>query len=355
MSEPATPDPGNSLSVTSRVANMQDQWQSIIFEDPRSKHPMLHLVTQVMHCIYRAVNPTATHSNEMAVLAKPFLPGFGIGISLYPMRSTLPQGILISSLIDEDHGKSTVRFALSVHFGRHHAASAKLSRAPTVIVQPLLLSPLYGVPGSFIKQGNFVLCLCWANVPYVRAFSAQESSVVNMIEETVVSAPTLAAGPFSSATPKYALSAPRRRAFPAHVVGTGLVVVASRSLRPFVGFLRALCAFSISAHCARTSGLASYADVWGSVMTAQKNQILCKLCEKEVCDYSGITVRTECRVLTQQCKRCAHFHRNAVLNLDVRNVSCRHAAVKYQSFTIGEMDVNCYIYCPKVTQLSSSQ
>lgn len=37
---------------------MQDQWQSIIFDDPGSKHPMLPLVIKVMHCIYRTVNPT---------------------------------------------------------------------------------------------------------------------------------------------------------------------------------------------------------------------------------------------------------------------------------------------------------
>jgi hypothetical protein len=78
----------------------------------------------------------------------------------------------------------TVCIALSVHRSRHRAASAKLSRAPTVTVQPLLLSPLYGVPWPFIKQGDFVLhvwslqalCLNWANVPHVHACSAQGNS-----------------------------------------------------------------------------------------------------------------------------------------------------------------------------------
>lgn len=37
---------------------MYDQWQSIIFDDPGSKHPMLPLVIKVMHCIYRTVDPT---------------------------------------------------------------------------------------------------------------------------------------------------------------------------------------------------------------------------------------------------------------------------------------------------------
>ncbi|KAG1736594.1 hypothetical protein EDD22DRAFT_924029 [Suillus occidentalis] len=37
---------------------MHDQWQSIIFDDPGSEHPMLPLVIKVMHCIYRTVNPT---------------------------------------------------------------------------------------------------------------------------------------------------------------------------------------------------------------------------------------------------------------------------------------------------------
>lgn len=78
----------------------------------------------------------------------------------------------------------TVCIALSVHRSRRRAASAKLSRAPTVTVQPLLLSPLYGVPWPFIKQGDFVLhvwslqalCLNWANVLHVHACSAQGSS-----------------------------------------------------------------------------------------------------------------------------------------------------------------------------------
>ncbi|KAG1750180.1 hypothetical protein EDB19DRAFT_95943 [Suillus lakei] len=36
---------------------MPDEWQSIIFDDPRSKHPMLPRVVKVMHCIYRTANP----------------------------------------------------------------------------------------------------------------------------------------------------------------------------------------------------------------------------------------------------------------------------------------------------------
>jgi hypothetical protein len=39
------------------------------------------------------------------------------------------------------------------------------------------------------------------------------------------------------------------------------------------------------------------------------SRILCKLCDEEVCDCTDITVRTECRVLIEQCKRCAHFRR----------------------------------------------
>jgi hypothetical protein len=91
-----------------------------------------------------------------------------------------------------------------------------------------------------------------------------------MSEEMAVSAPTLAAGPLGSATPKCVLNAPRTIVFPAHAVGTGPAAVASRSLRPFVGFLRALGAFSVSAHRAHTSELAGYAGVWGSVTTAWK-------------------------------------------------------------------------------------
>ncbi|KAG1887259.1 hypothetical protein F4604DRAFT_1238847 [Suillus subluteus] len=37
---------------------MSNQWQGIIFDDPRSGHPMLPLVIKVMRCIYRTVNPT---------------------------------------------------------------------------------------------------------------------------------------------------------------------------------------------------------------------------------------------------------------------------------------------------------
>lgn len=87
-----------------------------------------------------------------------------------------------------------------------------------------------------------------------------------------VSAPTLVAGPFGSAPPKCALSASRKIIFPARVVGIGLAVVASRSLRPFVGFLHALGAFSASASLAHTLRLASYANVWGSVTTAWKKR-----------------------------------------------------------------------------------
>ncbi|KAG2140070.1 hypothetical protein DEU56DRAFT_798404 [Suillus clintonianus] len=37
---------------------MSGQWESIIFDDPRSRHPMLPLVVKVMHCIYVTVDPT---------------------------------------------------------------------------------------------------------------------------------------------------------------------------------------------------------------------------------------------------------------------------------------------------------
>ncbi|KAG0705689.1 hypothetical protein DFH29DRAFT_847094 [Suillus ampliporus] len=36
---------------------MSGQWQSIIFDDPTSRHPMLSRVVQVMQCIYYAVDP----------------------------------------------------------------------------------------------------------------------------------------------------------------------------------------------------------------------------------------------------------------------------------------------------------
>jgi len=87
--------------------------------------------------------------------------------------------------ITESRSPSTVYFVLSVHCGRHRAASAKLSLAPTVIVQPPLPSPFHGVLRPLIRQGDSVLhvwslralCLSWANVPYVHACSAPKSSV----------------------------------------------------------------------------------------------------------------------------------------------------------------------------------
>jgi hypothetical protein len=159
-----------------------------------------------------------------------------------------------------------------------------------------------------------------------------------------VSAPTLVAGPFGSAPPKCALSASRKIIFLAHVVGTGLAVVASRSPRPFVGFLHALGAFGVSASLAHTLRLANYAEVWGSVTTAWKKRAkklsthwaesarIAKVIyathamtvgnhavhvveffagfakkKKRFVIFSDPTVRTECRVLAEQCKRCAHF------------------------------------------------
>ncbi|KAG1750179.1 hypothetical protein EDB19DRAFT_95999 [Suillus lakei] len=93
-----------------------------------------------------------------------------------------------------------------------------------------------------------------------------------MAEEMAVSAAILVAGPFCPTAPKCALSALHRIASPAHVVGTELVVAASRSLRPFVGFSRVLGAINVSAHRAHTSGLASCADVWDSATTAWKKR-----------------------------------------------------------------------------------
>ncbi|KAG1821169.1 uncharacterized protein BJ212DRAFT_1297587 [Suillus subaureus] len=143
---------------------------------------------------------------------------------------------------------------------------------------------------------------------------------VKMAEEMVVSAPTLVAGPFGTATPKIA--------FPAHVVGTGLAAVASRSLRPFVGFLRALGAFSVSAHGAHTSMLASYADVWDSVMTAWKkrakklsigpggNLFQCQNCQGHLCNTCDDGGKSRCtcnqilcKLCEEECQRCAHFRR----------------------------------------------